>query len=81
MHRLKSIRGGRLPNLVSKRLHLKGKCKVTFHVSESLGKCEGMNPHIPKWAPILRVGVSMDFQIFRGQFQGSKFIGNFLEHR
>jgi len=26
-----------------------------------------MNPHIPKWTPILRVGVPMDFRIFRGR--------------
>jgi hypothetical protein len=34
-----------------------------------------MNPHTPKWAPTLGVGVSMDSKIFRGQLQGSKFIG------
>jgi len=31
--------------------------KVTFHAPKSVGKCEGMNPHTPKWAPILGVGV------------------------
>jgi len=41
-----------------------------------------MNPHIPKWTPTLGVGVPMDFQIFRGQLQGSKFIGlkSFIYH-
>jgi hypothetical protein len=34
-----------------------------------------MNPHTPKWAPTLEVGISMDFQIFKGHFEGSKFIG------
>jgi hypothetical protein len=34
-----------------------------------------MSPHIPKWAPTLGVGVPMDFQIFKEQFQGSKIIG------
>jgi hypothetical protein len=34
-----------------------------------------MNPHTPKWATTLGVGVPMDFQIFKEQFQGSKFIG------
>ncbi len=28
--------------------------------------------HTPKWTPTLRVGVPMDSQIFREQFQGSK---------
>jgi hypothetical protein len=30
---------------------------ITFHVLnlESVGECERMNPHIPKWAPILGV--------------------------
>jgi hypothetical protein len=23
----------------------------------NVGECEGMNPHIPKWAPILGMGV------------------------
>jgi hypothetical protein len=48
---------------------------VTFHALESVRECEGMNPHTPKWAPILRVGVPMDSQIFRGRLQGSKLIG------
>jgi len=49
--------------------------RVTFHAPESVRKCEGMNPHIPKWAPTLGVGVSMDSRIFRKQFQGLKLIG------
>jgi hypothetical protein len=55
---------------------------VTFHAPMSVGECEGMNPHIPKWAPTLGVGVPMDFQIFREWLQGSKLIGlkNFLYH-
>jgi len=32
----------------------------TFHVPRSVGECEGMNPHIPKWVSTLGVGVSMD---------------------
>jgi hypothetical protein len=48
---------------------------VTFHVSKSVRECEGMNPHTPKWASTLRVGVPMDFQIFRRWLQGSKLIG------
>jgi hypothetical protein len=47
---------------------------VTFHAPRNIGECEEMNPHTPKWAPTLGVGVLMDFQIFRKKFQGSKFI-------
>jgi hypothetical protein len=47
---------------------------VTFHALGIVGGCEGMNPHTPKWAPTLGVGVSMDSQIFKEQFQGSEFI-------
>jgi hypothetical protein len=46
--------------------------KDTFHVLRNVGKCEGMKLHIPKWAPILGVGILMDFWIFTEQFQGSK---------
>jgi hypothetical protein len=38
---------------------------VTFHASGSVGKCGGMNPHTPKWTPTLKVGVSMDYSIFK----------------
>jgi hypothetical protein len=34
-----------------------------------VGKCEGMSPHTPKWAPTLGVGFLMDFQIFKEQFE------------
>jgi hypothetical protein len=40
---------------------------VTFHALGSLGKYEGMNAHIPKWTPTLKIGVAMDSHIFRGQ--------------
>jgi hypothetical protein len=50
---------------------------VTFHALESVRNFEGMNPHTPKWAPILGIGVSMNSQIFRRQLQGSKLIGLF----
>ncbi len=26
---------------------------ITFDVPKNVRKCEGMNPHIPKWAPTL----------------------------
>jgi len=38
---------------------------VTPHALESVGNCEGMNPHTPKGAFILGVGVLMNSQIFR----------------
>jgi hypothetical protein len=38
---------------------------VTFHAPGSVGECEGMNLHTPKWTPTLGVGVPMDFQIFK----------------
>jgi hypothetical protein len=41
----------------------------------SEGKCEGMNPHTPKGASILGVGVSVDFRIFKEKLQGSKHSG------
>jgi hypothetical protein len=49
--------------------------KVTFRVPGNVGECEKMNPHTPKWAPILGIGVSMDFWILKGWLQGSKLIG------
>jgi hypothetical protein len=43
--------------------------------AESVGGCEGMNPHTPKWAPTLGVRVPIDFQTFKENVQGSKLIG------
>jgi hypothetical protein len=40
---------------------------VTFHALENAKECEGMNPHTPKRIPILEVGISVDFWIFKGQ--------------
>ncbi len=58
--------------------------KPENHISfpESVGECEGMNAHIPKWAPTLEVGVLMDFRIFKEQLHGSKLIvlKKFLYH-
>jgi hypothetical protein len=44
--------------------------RVTSHAPGSVGKCEGMNPHIPKGASTLGVGVLVDFRIFREQLKG-----------
>jgi hypothetical protein len=46
-----------------------------IHNPRSVGECEGMSPHTPKWAPTLRVGVLRDSQIFKDKFEGSKLIG------
>ncbi len=43
---------------------------ITFYAHRNVGKCEGMNPHTPKWTLVLGVGVSMDSWIFRAQLQG-----------
>jgi hypothetical protein len=53
------------------RCGLKVQLGSHIHTLGSAGKCEGMNPCIPKWAPILEVGVLMDSQIFREWFEGS----------
>jgi hypothetical protein len=42
--------------------------RITFYAPKSVGECEGMNPHTPKWASTLWVGVSMDSWIFKEQF-------------
>jgi hypothetical protein len=38
----------------------KGSMGLTFHAPGSVGECEGMNPHTPKWAPTWGVRVPMD---------------------
>ncbi len=38
----------------------KGSPGVTPHAPESVGKCEGMNPHTSKGAPTLGIGVLVD---------------------
>jgi hypothetical protein len=57
--------------------------KVTFYVPRSVEECEGMNPHTPKWALTLGVGIPMDSRIFKTRLQGSKLIGlkSSLYHR
>jgi hypothetical protein len=55
---------------------------ITYSAPGSAKECEGMNPHTPKWTPILGIKVPMDFWIFKGWLQGSKPIDlkNFLYH-
>jgi hypothetical protein len=48
---------------------------ITFHAPRNARECEGMNPHTPKWTPTLGIGIPMHSQIFKGRFQGPKFIG------
>jgi len=45
---------------------------ITSHAPGSVRECEGMNPHTPKWTPILGVGIPMDSWIFKKHLQGSK---------
>jgi hypothetical protein len=53
--------------MVCKGVGWKWSLGVTSHVFGSVGRCEGMNQHTPKWAPTLGVGISMDFWILREQ--------------
>jgi hypothetical protein len=59
-----------------------GSLRVTLHALGSAKECEGMNPHTPKWTPMLGIGVPMDSRIFKARLQGSKPIGlkSFLHH-
>jgi hypothetical protein len=54
------------------RLREKRKPRVMSHAPGSARKCEGIDPHTPKGTPTLGVEVSVDFQIFIAQLQGSK---------
>jgi hypothetical protein len=47
---------------------------VTFHAPGSIGKCERMYPHTPRWFT-LGIGFMVDFWIFKTQLQGLKIIG------
>jgi hypothetical protein len=40
---------------VCKGVGQEGSSGVTFHAHESVGKCEGMSSHIPKWTAILGI--------------------------
>jgi hypothetical protein len=53
----------------------RGSPGVTSHSPGSVGKCEGVNPHVPKATPTLGNGVPMESRNFREQFEGSKFDG------
>jgi hypothetical protein len=36
-----------------------------IHYLKSVGECEGMNPHTPKWVATLGIKVPMDSQIWK----------------
>jgi hypothetical protein len=63
------------PNLrlVTKARACKGAGQKWAHESHFM--VSGMQESVREWTPTLGVGVSMDFQIFIGQLQGSKLIG------
>jgi len=46
------------------RCELRGSPGVTWHTPESVGKCEGVNPHTPKTTPTLGDGVPVDSHNF-----------------
>jgi hypothetical protein len=48
--------------------------RVTSHALKSVGECEGMNPHTPKWAPTLGVRVPTDSQILESNCKGQKLL-------
>ncbi len=48
-----------------KRCRSKVQPKSHIHALGNVRKCVGMSPHIPKWTPILGIGVPMDSQIFK----------------
>jgi hypothetical protein len=52
-----------------------GSPEVTSHAPGNAKECERMNPHIPKWTPILGIGVPRGSWIFRGRLQRSNPIG------
>ncbi len=62
---------------------------VTSHTPESVGKCEGVNPHTPKATPTLGDGVPVDSRTSKSDFRGQTsmtcgvlyIIGNLLERR
>jgi len=57
---------GSRPNVrTCKSAGQEGSLRVTSHVPKSVGDCEGMNLHTPKWAPTLGIGVQMDSWSFR----------------
>jgi hypothetical protein len=47
-----------------------GSLVVTSHALGSVGECEGMNPHTPKWTPTLGIGVPLDSRTFKEILRG-----------
>jgi len=44
--------------------------KVTFHALGNVGKCKGMNPHTPKWAPTLGIKIQWILKFSESNFKG-----------
>jgi hypothetical protein len=53
----------------------RGSPGATWHTPESVGKCEGVNPHTPKATPALGDGVPVDSRNFRERIEQSKLNG------
>jgi hypothetical protein len=58
----------------------RGRPESHITCSRECKKCEGMNPHNPKWTPIVEVGVSNGLPNIQSAIQGSKpiVLNNFL---
>jgi len=62
---------------------------VTFHAPESARKCEGMNLHTPKWAPLWELESQWTLKFSEGNYKGQNLldwkvfyiIGKFLERK
>ncbi len=49
------------------RLRAKREAQESYHMFPGVQRVWGMNPHTPKWTPIVGVGLPMDSQIFKAQ--------------
>jgi hypothetical protein len=63
--------GSRLRQEVA-RLQAKKETREHFTCSRECKECEGMNPHTPKWAPMLGVGVPKGLPNFQSAISGVK---------
>jgi hypothetical protein len=54
------------------KVRAKRKLGVTSYTLGSVRKCEGVNPHTPKWTPMLGVGVSKGLPNFQSAIAGAK---------
>ncbi len=64
-------------------MNVRAKCEAWeshFMLPGVWKSARAMNPHTPKWALTLGIKVSMDSQIFRERFQGSKLINQRISY-